>query len=840
MLIAWCGMSARGDDRQQWLQNELYCACDVGDLEKVKKLLAEGASAKLVAEDYEELPLNKAISMGREELVKLLVAHGAPLNNPEGSALAVAARGVPFPYSESDTKAMIDLLLTLGADVHANDDEATAVAAGMGLSIVKCLEKAGGKPTRRALVIAVRSSHMEVVEHLVKAGIDPSTTDEDGRTLLHEAADWTAADPNDEPGQRQAMWNRLLALGISVNARDRKGRSPLFEASTLEMMGWLLEKKADVNLKDNEGATVLMQAAGDAFDTVKMMQLLLQAGADLKGKDREGRSVLDVAAAAEAWAEMSLLIAEGAVIKDPAGMLTAMAHATLDHNTQSKHVAGVTEHLLPLIKEPNKLRVDGLPLFFWPVMINNQAVAQQLLKAGVEMNVTDAQGQTPLMMAVLTGNEAMKEVLIAAGADTSRKNKQGLTAAVIIPYSSKRDGSLDAGHSDGSPAPDVPVLENDIFNAVAADRMEDVKRLIAQNPAVLKQMRGGVQPLHLAVALGYLPMVEWLLKNGDTLTAKTEDQQSCLEVAVAADQPEMARWLMKQTGVFEHKELMRVCRQLWTEDLLAGRNRAFILALHLALEAGWKPDDQADAGEALALAVCNDDLPTTQRLLSLGARLAPAGEVSHDPDPFINKGKSAKNLVLCAVKNRNIAMLKFLVEQIIGQREGWQADINAALHFAVSSANLPMVKLLVEQAEADVNAGTNEYYGVGDDVIRWHDDKSLLFTPICLGVEQSSRDIVKYLLQKGATLMGRDGAGRQVLASAVATGSMEMVRLMLEHGAALEAKDGEGCTALHESVRLGLVNITELLLSKGASREARDSMDRTPAQVAEDEGQPPP
>jgi ankyrin repeat protein len=838
ILLGLCGLKAWGEDKQEWLQNELYRACHKGSLEETKKLLAAGASAKLVSEGYNELPLNLAISMGSEELVKLLVEHGASLKDPEGSALAVAARGVSFPYSESSTIKMIDLLLSLGADAHANDEEAMAAAAGTGLSIVQTLEKAGGKPTRRALVVAVRSCHLDVIEHLVKAGMDPTTTDKDGRTLLHEAADWTAADPNAEPGRRQALWNRLLALGISINARDRKGRSPLFEASTLEIIGWLLEKRADVNLKDHEGMTVLMQAAGDAFDWVKKMQLLLKAGADLKVKDREGRSVLDVAAAAEAWAETSLLIAEGAVIKDPAGMLTAMAQATLDHNTPSRHVAGVTAHLLPLLREPNKLRVDGLPLLFWPVMINNQAVAQQLLKAGGDMNATDADGNTPLMMAVLTGNEAIKERLVAAGADTSRKNNQGLTAGELTPYASNREGSIDAGSSDGSPVPDVAVLKDDIFDAVAGDRMEDVRRLIAQNPAVLKQMRGGVQPLHLAVASGYLPMVEWLLRNGGTLTAKTADHQSCLEVAVFADQPEMARWLMKQTDVFERKELMRECRQLWTEDVLAGRNRAFILALHLALEAGWKPDDQADAGEALALAVCCDDLPTTQRLLSLGARLAPAGEVSRDP--FMDKGKVAQNLVLCAVKNRNMAMLKFLVEKITMQRAGWQADINAALHFAVSSGNLPMVKVLAEQAGADVNAGTHEYCGSVADMIRWHEDKSLLFTPICLALEQSSREVAKYLLQKGATLTGRDGAGRQVLASAVATGSLEMVRLMLDHGAALEAKDGEGCTALHESVRRGLLDITELLLGKGASREARDSMDRTPAQVAEDEGQPPP
>ncbi len=838
LMLGLCSLEARGEGKQQWLQGELYQACYEGNLEKAKKLLAEGASAKPMPEYVREAPLHTAISRGHQGLVKLLVEKGAPLNDPDDLALAVAASGLLWPYSESATQGMIDLLLSLGADVHANDEEATAAAAGTGLTILRQLEKAGGKPTRSALVIAVRSCRLDVVEHLVKAGVDPTAVDKDGRTLLHEAADWTATDSHDAPGKQTALWNRLLELGISVNARDRKGRSPVFESRTLKMMGWLVEKKADINLRDHEGMTVLLQAAGDESDWIEMMKLLLKAGADLKVKDREGRSVLELAISAEAWAEASLLLAGGVRTDDPAGMLTVMARATLDHNTPHWHLAGLTAQLLPLIQEPNKLRVDGLPLCSWPVMINNHAIAQQLFKAGVDINATDVEGNTPLMLSVLTGNTAMKERLIAAGADLRRRNTQGLTADQLIPYASKRNSSLDAGLSDGSPAPELSLQKDDIFNAVAANRMEDVRRLTSQSSAVLSQMRGGMQPLHLAVALGQLSMVEWLKNNGGKLTAKTAFQQSCLEVAVMADQSDMARWLMKQTDVFDLKDLLQECRRLWMEDALGGKPRSFILALTLALDAGWKPVDQADGAEALGVAVCCDDLVIVRRLVSVGAKLNPAGESSGDP--FAGTMRAARNLLQCAVKNQNAEMLKFLLEKISSERAGWQANINAALHLAASSGDLPIVKLLVEAAGADVNAGTSEYHGMNDVMVRRHDDPKLLFKPVCLAAEHAHHEVVKYLLQKGARPAGRDAAARPALASAVATGSMEMVRLMLTHGAALEARDGEGGTALHESARRGLVEITAMLLKKGASLDARDSMDRTPSQVAESEGQPSP
>ncbi len=829
LLLGLCFLEARGDDRQQWLQDELCRACYDGSLEVVKKLLSEGASAKLVSEGYHELPLNRAISMGHEDLVKLLVEHGAALNDPEGSALAVAAKGVPVPYSEIKTKRMIDLLLSLGADVHVYDEEAMVEAAGTGLAIVQQVEKAGGKPNGRALFRAVRSCHLDIVEHLIQEGIDPTSTDDEGRTLLHEAA---SAYSQGEPKERLALWNRLLALGIPVDALDRRGRSPLFEAGTEEMMEWLVEKKANVNLKDREGMTVLMEVAGDGWDTVELMRWLLKAGADLTAKDQKGRSALDFAAESEAWAEVSLQLDEGAVAEHAVQILTAMAHATLDHATPQEHVASITGHLLPQIGEPNVLRVDGLPLLSWAVLINNVAVAKLVLKAGVAVNAVDAEGRTPLMLAALAGNTAMKELLLKAGADSSLKNKQGLTADRLTPFPSMTNDSRSSGLSDGSSVPVPPAQKDDIFGAIAADQNDEVKRLVAANPAVLVQMHGGLQPLHLAIALGRLTMVEWLVKNGAALAAKTSDQQSCLTIALQANQPEVARWLMKHLGVSDHAVMMEDLHRGWAELPKWSEKEGNVLALRLALEAGWKPDGDEKARDAVELAIRRDDLALTKRLLSLGAPLRP--QEKDNADPFM-EGPSHEKLVRLATEQRDTSMLKFLLEKISAQRVAWRDDITEALHFAASSGNLPAVKLLVEQGGADVNEGTQRYHGVG--WVSRSQDNTVLFTPICLAVERSHREIVDYLLQKGAKAAGNDHAGRQVLTSAVVTGKIELVRLMLDHGAALDAKNDDGGTALHEAARRGLTDITALLLGKGASREAKDSNDRTPAEVAESAGQ---
>ncbi|WP_395742327.1 ankyrin repeat domain-containing protein [Prosthecobacter sp.] len=825
-------MSVLGEDRQQWLQDELHRACYDGTLEEVKKLLSEGASAKLVSEGYQELPLNRAISMGHEDLVRLLVAHGAPLSDPEGSALAVAARGVPVSYSEAKTLSMIDLLLSLGADVHAYDEEATVAAAGTGLAIVKRLERAGGKATRPALVCAVRSCHPDIVEHLIKAGLDPTTTDENGRTLLHEAAEWTSLGPEDKPQVRTALWSRLLTLGISVNALDRNGRSPLFEASTEEVMAWLIEKGADVNLKDREGMTALMQVANDAGGAVELMQTLLKAGADLKAKDQKGRNAVDFAAGAESWAEMSLLLEEGATAEHAAASLKEMAQATLDHATPQEHVADITAHLLRQTAAPGAMRVDGLPLLSWAVLINNAEVARLLLKAGVDVNALDDEGRTALMLAGMSGNTAMKQTLLSAGADATRKNKQGLTAEELAAFSGRAEGPVSSGLSDGSVGAAAPEGKDDIFNAIAAGRMKELQRLVEAQPAILTQERGGLQPLHLAIALGRLPMVEWLVKHGAALSARTVNRQSCLRVALLAGQDEVARWMLKQQDDFGRAAMMEDLYLNWAEKAERSGKGGSVLALRLALEAGWKPDGKEHDRTALELAVCSNELALVQQLLNLGAVLTPV-EIE-ERDPFVG-GPSYKNLIQAAAERHSARMLNFLLEKISARRVEWKENINAALHFAADAGDLAMVKLLVEEGGADVNASAERFYGEGT----WssYAGKKVLFTPLCLAMAKGHREVAEYLLRHGARAAGHDQQGRQVLSSAVATGKIELVRLMLDHGAALEARNGGGGTALHEAARRGVSDITALLLSKGASREAKDGGGRTPAELAQSAGQ---
>jgi len=103
-----------------------------------------------------------------------------------------------------------------------------------------------------------------------------------------------------------AQLKARLAQGVSVNARDEEGRTPLHwvcDRGHVELARALVtELKADLNAQDADGATALHYAA--ANEQMTLIVLLLQNGADPRLTDESGET------AAQAIREVSGLTDE--------------------------------------------------------------------------------------------------------------------------------------------------------------------------------------------------------------------------------------------------------------------------------------------------------------------------------------------------------------------------------------------------------------------------------------------------------------------------------------------------------------------------------------------------
>lgn len=128
------------------------------------------------------------------------------------------------------------------------------------------------KSGKKALGLAARFGEKEIVEFLLRQGIDVHAKDKQTQnSALHEAAKYGHVEVIDP----------LLKHGADINARDSAGKTPLALAvlqDKTKVVEALIKKGADINTVNNKGNTPLIHA----IETPEIVRLLLEAGATQK------------------------------------------------------------------------------------------------------------------------------------------------------------------------------------------------------------------------------------------------------------------------------------------------------------------------------------------------------------------------------------------------------------------------------------------------------------------------------------------------------------------------------------------------------------------------------
>jgi ankyrin repeat protein len=214
--------------------------------EAVKKALSNGVDINAKIDGLH--PLTFAVTVGNEEIVKLLIKEGGDVNAKDDhdgtTPLHSAANG--------GLKEIIELLIKKGANINTKN-------------------KHGETPLDSAINYTGHFSQLiadQIIDLLVKHGGKYET--------MHSAA---AKGDLDELSD-------FLDSGLDVNAKNKNGATALHNVSSIEMAKLLIDKGANVNARDDTATTPLHNAAMGGHNEI--VELLIAKGADVNSKGLGG------------------------------------------------------------------------------------------------------------------------------------------------------------------------------------------------------------------------------------------------------------------------------------------------------------------------------------------------------------------------------------------------------------------------------------------------------------------------------------------------------------------------------------------------------------------------
>ncbi|CAG0903091.1 unnamed protein product, partial [Cyprideis torosa] len=296
--------------------------------ETAELLIAKGAKVDAKNEDN-ETPLFSATMGNRPSVVEVLIAHGAdpninnefkstPLHQARsaGAAELLIQKGAEvntkntfgetplFFATWGNRHSVVEVLLAHGADPNIANHYGTsplhqARSAGTAeLLIAKRAEvNAQDERGKTPLFVATDWNRHSVVEVLLANGADPNIASEVERSPLHQAESAETAE-------------LLIQKGAEVNAKDRRGKTPLFvaiENNRHSVVEVLLANGADPNIASEDERSPLHQA-----ESAETAELLIQKGAEVNAQDERGKTPLFVATDWNRHSVVEVLLANGA------------------------------------------------------------------------------------------------------------------------------------------------------------------------------------------------------------------------------------------------------------------------------------------------------------------------------------------------------------------------------------------------------------------------------------------------------------------------------------------------------------------------------------------------
>jgi uncharacterized protein len=506
----------------------------------------------------------------------------------------------------------------------------------------------------------------------------------------------------------------------------------------------LIQRKADVNAPQSDGATAIQWAA--YRNDLPLADILIGAGANIKAANREGATPLYLAS-----------------LQGSAAMVQRLLEAGADANEVGPQ--GET----PLMLAARSGNLDSIKL---------------LLDYKAQINAKDKlRGTTPLMWAVEQSHAAAVKLLIERGADVKASADPDAGGKprnnLANPKAQRQTSFFGAGFGGGKSAapgagPEVSAPPpKPLAPKASAAEVADALREAGVDPDLL---------IGFGLDLGNLPpgvtasvLIEQLSQFGFGKPAKDGGGLTALVLAAREDCLECA-----QSIVSAGADINQVTNYGWTALLTATQNRHYRLAAYLLAE-GANPNIANNGGWTPLY------LATDNRNIESGDYPVRTPDMDHLEfiKLLLDKGADV-NARVCGPQSKPPACVGDSTETRTNFTMQWLFEEGATAFLrAAQSGDIPLMKLLLAHgADPHIFTAHNVTPLAVASGIGWVEGVTFEWS------EADSAEAVKMCLSLGIDPNIADDEGRTALHGAAHKGRTDAIQLLADAGAKLDARDG--------------------------------------------------
>jgi len=414
-------------------RNYLHWAANKGNAEVMEYLLSKGA--KTDNEDsHGSTPILFAAGGGQQntKVYDLLITHGASLKK---SVNADGANALLISIANDPELVLTNYFVSKGLDINSTDaagNNAFSYAARSGnIELLKKLMQKGIKPNPNAMLMAAQGSRrgankLEVYQYLETLNLKPTVTGKNGENVLHAIV----RKPNQE-----------------------------------EIIKYFLAKGVDVNQADEEGNTVLINAASGNRDTA-VFALLLPGVKNINQANEKGLSALTLAVRSNSPEVVSYLIRKGANAKALDKKGNSLAYYAIEsYRSQGGPGGGGPRGQAPAGGRPaGGPQGGGERSANGPKQEDFDTKIQILQKEGLAMNAPQENGDNLYHLAVAKNDLSLLKRLQPLSLDVNAKNNNGVTALHKAAMIAKDDSVMKYLLSIGAKRDAVTSFEETAFD----------------------------------------------------------------------------------------------------------------------------------------------------------------------------------------------------------------------------------------------------------------------------------------------------------------------------------------------------------------------------------------